>query len=100
MLPFGLLDRRLANHLATYPTLDTQMRIIGSVIVAATLRQNAGLGNLVIRRKLWEFKRPEQPQKSNISKENGVFEIKLTGRKPPYCPENRPIWCGKQVKLH
>ena len=33
MLPFGLLDRRLANHLATYPTLDTQIRIIGSVIV-------------------------------------------------------------------
>ena len=91
MLPFGLFDSRLAKSLATYPTLNTRMRIIGSVILAATLRQNADLGNLGFRRKLWEFKRPEQPQKSNISKENGVFGIKLTGRKPPYCPEKQTI---------
>jgi len=69
-------------------------------MLTATLRQNAGLGNLVIRPKLWEFNRPEQPQKSINSKENRAFEIKLTGRKPPNGPENRPNWCRKQVKLH
>lgn len=45
----------------------------GQSILVATLREVADLGEIGNRRKLWEFKRSEQPQKFTNSNEFVVF---------------------------